>query len=105
METTLTTSNLPNDPANMRRVVAAAIKLKDGRILCGVRHFDHIMRSWLPAEITEARPFIAGAEQGFVDNRYQFMDRNEAWDVAVAANQLLPNHDGIEGQLFSEDLW
>lgn len=94
-----------NDPTNMRRVVAAAIKLKDGRILCGVRHFDEIMRSWLPSEITEARPFIASAEQGFVDNRYQFMDRNEAWDVAVAANQLLPNYAGIEGHLFSEDLW
>lgn len=88
-----------------RRVVAAALKLHDGRILVGVRHFDEIMRSWLPSKHGDAVAMIKGHEQGFVDNYYQFMDRTEAYNVAVEQNQLLTPFVGIKGSLCSEDLW
>lgn len=89
------------------RIVCAAVQLKDGRVVCGVRHFDQLMRAMLPPELAEAHKVLAGHEEGFVDNRYQFVDRNRAWDIALAAGQFDPsvNFRGIRGMLFSEDVW
>lgn len=96
------------DPRHGLRIVAAAIQLKDGRVICGVRHFDKIMRMSLPATVEEAGPILVGHEEGFVTNRYEFVDRNEAWKIAVKAGQInfkLWEGHGIWGCLFSEDLW
>lgn len=91
-----------------RRVVCAAIKLATGHIVCGVRHFDEVMRQSLPPNTAQGRAALKGHEQGFVDNRYQFLSRAEAWHVALDAKQFdpaSPEYRGIRGSLFSEDLW
>lgn len=90
------------------RVVCAALRLSDGRIICGVRHLDQLMRQHLPTEISEAQKVLAGHEQGFVDNRYRFLTREEAYVTALVADQFDPHsesYSGIRGMLFSEDVW
>lgn len=87
-----------------RQIVCAAIKLTDGRVICGVRHFDELMRMSLPEEIEEAHKVLKDHDQGFVDNRYQYLDRNEAWKIAEAAGQI-KGTPPCPGCLFSEDLY
>lgn len=88
------------------RIVAAAVKLNNGRVICGVRHFDEIMRGNLPTLIEAAQECLAGHEEGFVTNGYKFVDRNQAFRIAVMANQIdWTVYKGIWGCLFSEDLW
>lgn len=95
------------EPRHGHRIVAAAVRLKNGRVICGVRHFDKIMRGNLPTLIEAARECLTGHEEGFVDNKYEFRNRNEAWGIAWAAGQIRdPNAAGcLPGCLFSEDLW
>lgn len=88
------------------RIVAAAIKLKNGRVICGVRHLDEIMRANLPTLLEAAQECLSGREEGFVTNAYEFVDRNQAFRIAVMANQIdWKVYKGIWGCLFSEDLW
>jgi len=90
--------------AKKRVVVCAAVKLAGGKVVCGVRHFDELMLQDLPDDAES----LKGHEQGFVDNRYQFLSRAEAWHVAVEAKQVDPDsadYRGIRGSLFSEDLY
>jgi hypothetical protein len=45
---------------------------------------------------------------GFITNKGRFVSRDEAWIIADAANQILkknPSNGGIDGKLFSEDVW
>lgn len=84
----------------MRRVVCAAIRSGE-RIICGVRHMDAIM----VAAITSIPDHGTSQwEQGFVDQRGEFLTRYEALDVASAAEQLIrmPHRTA---KLFSEDLY
>lgn len=88
------------------RVVCAAIKLKDGLVICGVRHFDELMRMSLPDTQPEAAHLLRGHEQGFVSNDCRWLTRSEAWDIALTAKQFDPAHAvGSQGTLYSEDLW
>ncbi|UEM08027.1 hypothetical protein JL101_035850 (plasmid) [Skermanella rosea] len=86
-----------------RRIVAAANRLSNGTIICGVRHWDMIMRLAVAQMIDVKKE---GAEQGFVDNGGFFLTREEAWPIAEAAGQLLERAPtGPRGILFSEDVW
>ena len=91
-----------------RRVVCAALRIKSGEfagtLVLGPRHFDATMRAALAHWCLE--PGAAhGAEQGFIDQHGVFMDRREAFDVAVAAGQLLHNPSSDATMLVSEDLY
>jgi hypothetical protein len=44
-------------------------------------------------------------EQGFVDNDYKFLDRNEAWNIAMYAGQIHMMAGTMRGCLHSEDLY
>jgi len=47
-------------------------------------------------------------EQGFLDNKREFLSRTEAWKVAVSANQLVSRCGGDSsngGTLYSENLY
>lgn len=82
-----------------RRIVCAAIRRKTGHptIVCGVRHWDRLML---------ASAFCHdGWEQGFVDNRGDFLTREEAHKVATEAGQITRRCGGDEGRLFSENLY
>lgn len=44
-------------------------------------------------------------DQGFVDNDYKWLDRNQAWNVAQYANQIHMMAGTTRGCLHSEDLY
>ena len=82
-----------------RRVVCAAIRI-NGIIICGVRHYDKMMHKVLELIKQDGK-----AEQGFVDQYGVFMDREEAYQVAQAAKQIIYEIPGPKGMLFSEHLY
>lgn len=93
------------------KVVFAAIKfyIKGDiypTIMCGNRHCD-VFEKMHNMHIDYDRQ---SAEQGFLTNDATFVDRYEAFKIARAADQLLPEakeeyKDKIITQLFSEDVW
>lgn len=88
-----------------RRVVCAAVK-SGGLTACSARHFDPIMRSqMLCMDNSMAIWKCASAVQGFIDQYGVFMTREEAWEVADAAGQIIRRVGGDEGRLFSENLY
>ena len=94
------------------RVVCAAIRHKDGTVIAGTRHYDSIMRATIlrmfkgqPNEVVAARE--AGwydCEQGFLNNKQEYLTREQAWKVAEAAKQIR-QVTGTPGALYSEDLY
>lgn len=100
-----------------RRVVCAACKMTDGTILLGARHWDSQMhatakRLSLALGLIGSYPWrMDGEVQGFIDQRGVFMDRAEAWEVALAAGQIRYieswNHSAGKGGyiLYSENLY
>lgn len=103
-----------------RRVVCAAIRNCKGQIVCGARHFDGVMRAQLDTSKrrrywkTYVKVFgriiwrCPPVAQGFIDQWGVFMDRTEAWKVAMAAGQVMRRCGGDTtdgGTLFSENLY
>jgi 3'-phosphoadenosine 5'-phosphosulfate sulfotransferase (PAPS reductase)/FAD synthetase len=87
-------------------IVAAACKCGDV-IITGARHYDKVMRAQLNAfsEDSQVRMMNRGEViQGFIDNRGDFHDREDALVIALAANQIRFKHQP-EHELFSEDLY
>ena len=86
----------------IRRVVCAAILFDDDSLIVGPRHFDDTMHDQIA--VRGLRKTSIGHTQGFIDQHAIFMDRKEAYTVAVAANQLIrPAFQ--PGILFSENLY
>lgn len=89
------------------KIICAAVRLEDGKIFFGHRH-PHCLEamndqlSWL-----KTRKEIASLakEQGFMTTKARFVDREEALQIALAADQVL-NKEQIRGKsLYSEDLY
>ena len=95
--------NAPTSNGNdyIRRVVCAAIRNSDGDIICGPRHFDQIMR----CQIAKSKGDWGEAEQGFVDQRGEWLTREHALHVALARGQVIRRCGGDDHQLFSENLY
>lgn len=91
----------PVDVTVRRRVVCAAIRDMSGRVVCGARHFDIGM----VRAIKEMMSFVEPWEQGFIDQRGEFMTREEAHKVAADAGQIIRRCGGDDGRLFSENLY
>lgn len=84
------------------RVVCAAIRHRDGRIVLGVRHFDKRMMEVVRQIGGDWRT----SEQGFVDQWGEFLPRAEAWMIATDAHQIVREGPGYCGpNLFSENLY
>lgn len=84
-------------------IVCAALRGPYARIICGVRHFDPIMREQIRASGFDARWKIA--DQGFVNAKGQFLDREQALHVALACGQRKRRCGDDEHQLYSENLY
>lgn len=89
--------------AGQRRVVCAALMYGKNEIICAPRHFDETCHRLLSkVDYYQGKAPI----QGFVDQYGQFMDRKEAWKVALEANQIIRICGGNEeGVLYSENLY
>jgi hypothetical protein len=96
-----------------RRVVCSACKLVNWEtgeeaLLIGPRHFDSVMREQWNRLNSTAKLWVEPEEygQGFIDQWGVYMDRREAWDVAMKAGQVIFTAGGCEGpRLFSENLY
>ena len=86
------------------RVVCSANKLKDGTLILGVRHGDFLMINTLRDSRLGDEGFHE-AEQGFINQRGEFLTRKQAWIVAFNANQIIRRVGGDEGILYSENLF
>lgn len=95
----------PGNLLEQRIVCAAARCRKTGRIIPSVRHWDKFAHAAFPNEEAIAE---FDDEQGFLDNRYVFLTRTEAWRVALLAGQILRRCGGDHrdgGTLYSENLY
>lgn len=96
--------------AKQRRVVCAAIRASDGEVLLGIRHYSLDMHRQLAARVSYEK-FLRRHEedQGFVDQYGVYMSREEAYQVAQAAGQVVyPDACGVglDGpKLYSEGLY
>jgi hypothetical protein len=99
------------------RVVSAAMLMKDGLIVPGVRHFSPDMRAVLKRIYGDGY-HLKVIEQGFIDAKGRFLSREDAWRVADQHGQiflydpsgkgrLIPQaaNEGSAGMLFSENLY
>lgn len=88
-----------------QRIVCAAIKL-DEFVITGARHYDSVMRMTIDHyDIYPVEDWYNKAEQGFIDQKGNFLTREEAWIVAEKAGQIVRRVGGDEGCLFSENLY
>jgi len=82
------------------KLVASAIRLKDGRVFTGKRHSD-AFASARTAGVSRTEEL--SAEQGFVSKNGIFLDRQWALEMLVETGQIkLPLLGSV---LTSEDLW
>ena len=82
------------------RIIAAAIKHRNV-VFTGVRH-GHIIKQLVDLNlITEEERPIKSYQQGFIDTGGNYWNREDAWDIALAAKQITKDHS----TLYSEDLW
>jgi len=86
-----------------QRVVCAAIRNSEGKIICGARHYDGIMHSQI---IADGGNWIT-ADQGFIDQFGTYLTRQEAYLIAKENGQIIRDHENADhGQeLYSENLY
>jgi len=84
------------------RIVCAANRHKEsGRIVCGARHWDNVMRS----QKLESETFN-NWDQGFINQFGEWLNREEAWVIAEEQGQIRNLcYDKQTGYLFSENLY
>lgn len=87
----------------MRKVICAAIRNAEGAVLLGIRHYSTDMVQQIKQR-NDGDSFChrSGADQGFVDQNCVYMDRREAYKVALEAGQIKEKAIPI---LYSEDLY
>ncbi len=96
-----------------KRIVCAANKytfnMEDGTtkelVICGVRHYDQLMHNQIKAIDPELWSKKVSEVQGFVNNKFEFLTREEAWVIAEAENQIARRCGGDGVKLFSENLY
>lgn len=84
------------------RIVCAANRQYD-EVILGARHFDSFMHDQI--QLDGGGDSWRDSEQGFIDNRGNFLTREEAWAVAEAAGQILQRVPGDGQRLYSENLY
>lgn len=94
-----------------RRVVCAAIRAADGSVLLGIRHYSQDMHDQISLRLDGSKfKNRHDEDQGFVDRYGVFMSREEAYQVAEAAGQIVYPEACGEGpngtrKLYSEGLY
>jgi hypothetical protein len=91
------------EPYTGERIICAAIMNESFGIFCGYRHNDCIKQTGKYHWRTHDDELW---QQGFIttDNG-RFVDRAEAWIIADKAGQIINRGEGIDGLLFSENLY
>lgn len=79
------------------RIWLAAIRMQNGTIFTGKHHGDCLLTA---IRVNQLDEYIGSNQQGFVTDRYRFVDRHEAGEIAYKAGQI----DKPTDCLISEDL-
>lgn len=97
----------PASDIPQRRVVCAALRDEELDLnICSPRHFDMTMHYIICSMEPDIRAQIRSGKQGFVDQWGIFMSREEAFEVATAAGQIIKKTGNPNSkQLFSEDIY
>lgn len=103
-------SELPEPTRAGTRIVSAAVRINDGRVIMCVRHLDHIFLKALGIDTTKVTDagieLVRGHVDGFVTNTAEFLSREDAWPIALGAGQIIPAEMGWQtGRLHSEHLY
>lgn len=85
-----------------QRIVCAAIRNQDGNIITGARHYDMLMNQQIDISTGEWYDNIV---TGFIDQRGNFLTRQQAFVVASAQGQIIRRCGGDEDTLYSENLY
>lgn len=85
------------------RIVCAAMRMKDGLIVAGVRHYSPDMRVTL-GRLYPGKYHLQVSEQGFIDSKGEFLDRETAWVRAQITGQIRKDVS-VPGTLYSENLY
>lgn len=88
-------------------IVSAANKSPDGLVIMCVRHGCDLFFGVVDT-IFDSDKRYHDWEQGFVTSNYRFVDRNEAWRIAMKQNQIKHRVGGDSsngGTLYSENLY
>lgn len=98
-----------NNIKKPQQVVVCAACRRGDIILAGARHFDKVMLSQAKAIDGALRPGAGFEfEEGFIDQFGDFLTREEAMAIAIAAGQKVDIERGCGGHkdtLFSEGLY
>lgn len=91
----------------IRRVVCAALRDEELDLnICGPRHCDMTMHYIISSMESDIRDQLRRGEQGFVDQWGKFMTREEAFEVATEAGQIIKKTGNPDSkELFSEDIY
>ena len=99
--------NLPHNADLEEIVVCAAIRFKNESdewiVIPSIRHFDkntHLLLDALGHSVADKRVY----EQGFLTNKYRYVDREEALIIAKAQGQITRKFYNYK-ELFSENLY
>jgi hypothetical protein len=94
------TPQLTAEQARPEQIVCAALRSGD-IVICGVRHFDMIMRDAI------VRANLQGFEweQGFITTKHRFLNRREALSMVEQNGQLTQERRAKLPELYSEDLY
>lgn len=92
------------------RVVCAAIRAADGSLLLGIRHYSRDMHEQITARKDgEKFKHRMDEDQGFVDQRGNYLSRYDAYTLAAENGQIYDLSacgEGLEGpKLYSEGLY
>ena len=84
-----------------QRIACAANRHKiTGRIICGARHWDAVMRT-SKLDTEEWHEF----DQGFMNQYCEFLTREEDWKIAEKNNQIIKLcYDNQKDCLYSENI-
>ena len=90
----------------MEKLIASAIKFydKDSHnciIMTGIRHASVLYDMYKLGIKYDKQKTI----QGFITSENRFVDRYEAKQIAIKANQLIVPEEETYSELFSEDVW
>lgn len=90
-----------------QRVVCAAIRGADGNLIAGPRHYDLVMYAAIQYSADPGNfKHRSGDDQGFINQHGVYLTRQQAFEVANAAGQIIegavPHHGG---RLYSEMLY
>ena len=85
-----------------QRIVCAANRHKQTKqVILGIRHWDGYIR----VQCLDYDYDYSYYEQGFIDNKGNFLTREEAWVVAEREGQIIRRVGGDKGVLYSENLY